>query len=78
MGMIDARALSGRVIIPDWTRSRSIGYVADARLENTSPSADIPRRSCQERLPTRSCLAASRSVPVLLVTIGGRIIEKCR
>ena len=41
---------SRRIIIPVRTRFRSIEYVADARLEKTSPSTDVLRRSYQKRL----------------------------
>lgn len=45
--MNDAKARSGWVIIPDWTRSRSIGYVADARLGRINSAYLAKRRHTQ-------------------------------
>ncbi len=60
-GILCGGGRSRRMIIPGWTRSRSIGNVADARLENilagvaSNPRADVSRRSYQERSFIWSC-----------------------
>lgn len=42
-----AKVRSGWVIIPDWTRSRSIGYVAAARLGRINSAYLAKRRHTQ-------------------------------